>query len=144
MQRITPFPKSIFKYNVGVDNFRQVCFFQHLGRHTFPTCSSCVFLDEWSACKKKIIKQTQIKRLKRNGNFRQRAGHACESFLYKHLAAAQEHKYSKHFIVHFRIVSFPSFFASVAGNTPFNEASTDQQCGTTWISTMPMVPIPLA
>lgn len=73
----------------------------------------------------RIIKQTQTKRLKRNGYVRQRAGHACESFFYKHLAAAQEHKYPKHFYYPFQDCVIPIFLASMAGNTSFNQASTD-------------------
>lgn len=70
-----------------------------------------------------IIKQTQTKRLSRNGYVRQRAGHTCESFFYKHLAAAQEHKYSKCLYYPFQDCVIPTFFASVAGNTSFNETS---------------------
>lgn len=92
-----------------------------------------------------IIKQTQTERLKRNCYVRQRAGHTCESFFCKHLAAAQEHKYSKHFYYPFQDCVIPIFLPAwqEIPHLMKQALTSSSQCGTTWISTMPMVHIPL-
>lgn len=69
----------------------------------------------------------------------------CESSFYKHVAAAQEHKYSKHFYYPFQDCVIPIFLLAwqEIPHLMKQALTSSSQCGTTWISTMPMVHIPL-